>query len=274
MQKLIDFLKRPFPEGKSIHYIINVAIGIGIFVASFLFFFKPFGLHQIADRALTVSIVFGLISCVIIIVYELISLLLGIHKDDKNWTTGKWLISTLGLVLCIAAGNYYYAISIQSESPSFKGLASMLISTFAVAIFPVTFIALVKVKSSTKTHKHLASSLAHNADTTPNPEHKRAHNQLIEGVPIDDIRVIQSMQNYVNIVYLSDDLIKTELVRRTLSDVEQALQGSSITRCHRSYLVNQDHITDYSGNAQGLQLSLSKYQDTVPVSRKYVDQFR
>ncbi|NNK69400.1 MAG: LytTR family transcriptional regulator [Flavobacteriaceae bacterium] len=40
-------------------------------------------------------------------------------------------------------------------------------------------------------------------------------------------------------------------------------------RCHRSYIINVDHVQHISGNLQGYQLELSGFQDLVPVSRSY-----
>ncbi|WP_366512832.1 LytTR family transcriptional regulator DNA-binding domain-containing protein [Kordia sp.] len=48
---------------------------------------------------------------------------------------------------------------------------------------------------------------------------------------------------------------------------------SNIYKTHRSYLVNLDKIISCSGNAQGYQLSLENYTNTVPVSRSKLKAF-
>ncbi|MEM9261690.1 MAG: LytTR family DNA-binding domain-containing protein, partial [Bacteroidota bacterium] len=65
-----------------------------------------------------------------------------------------------------------------------------------------------------------------------------------------------------------------ETIRATLSGLEQQLRASTILRCHRSYLVNPNHIRQARGNAQGLRLSLVALEEEVPVSRAYVSQLR
>ncbi len=89
------------------------------------------------------------------------------------------------------------------------------------------------------------------------------------------ILFLESMQNYVLIHYLDEhDQLKKETHRNTITALSNALENSGIKRTHRSYLVNPKMIGSVSGNAQGLKLHLIHGESVVPVSRKYIDDFR
>lgn len=62
------------------------------------------------------------------------------------------------------------------------------------------------------------------------------------------------------------------LVSRTLKNFEEALQGNAqFFRCHKSYLINTDFITDYIKSDGGTLLLQGKY--SVPVSAEKVQEF-
>lgn len=85
----------------------------------------------------------------------------------------------------------------------------------------------------------------------------------------DSILYVKSEGNYCRIRYDQEGSIRTELLRISLIEIENLTFGTSIQRCHRSYLVNTEKIQRVAGNAQGYKLTLFQCKDRVPVSRKY-----
>jgi DNA-binding LytR/AlgR family response regulator len=47
-----------------------------------------------------------------------------------------------------------------------------------------------------------------------------------------------------------------------------------IMRCHRSYLVNVNHIDRVEGNSQGYRIYFETIDFAVPVSKNYVNKLR
>ena len=89
------------------------------------------------------------------------------------------------------------------------------------------------------------------------------------------IRYIEALQNYAKIGYINTEgQLKEQVERSTLKGIIQQIADTSIVKCHRSFLVNRDHITQVTGNAQGLQLTLADCKKSVPVSRAFVSVFR
>ncbi len=66
------------------------------------------------------------------------------------------------------------------------------------------------------------------------------------------------------------------LLRSSLTRIERQLRPfyPRLFRCHRAYIVNSARIVKVAGNAQGLKLTLKDAAAAIPVSRRYVDEFR
>ena len=91
----------------------------------------------------------------------------------------------------------------------------------------------------------------------------------------ENIRYAEAMQNYVTVWFLDNDSLQKEVLRATVSSIEEQLSDCAVIRCHRSYLVNVDAVEKVTGNAQGLRLKLSGItQEEVPVSRSYINKIR
>ncbi len=83
---------------------------------------------------------------------------------------------------------------------------------------------------------------------------------------IKDIIHIEGDRNY-SYIYLKNGSKK--LVSKTLSDLEELLDSKGFYRCHRSHILNREHIINYS---KGTIVELSNTIN-VPVSRRKKKQF-
>lgn len=90
-----------------------------------------------------------------------------------------------------------------------------------------------------------------------------------------DILYVESLANYVNIVFFSaSDLIQKRL-RGSLRDFENTLSPYPfIFHIHRAFLVNLNYITQVSGNAAGYKLQLFGTDKVLPVSKANVGRFK
>lgn len=89
----------------------------------------------------------------------------------------------------------------------------------------------------------------------------------------DDIYYIDSQDNYVNVHYMLDGQLSTYLLRNSTTEVEAALSGTSIMRCHRSYMVNLHHIEVLKHSKGKAEIVISDTTEiSIPVSRSYYKQ--
>lgn len=90
----------------------------------------------------------------------------------------------------------------------------------------------------------------------------------------DDIYFLEAADNYVTINYFEKDKITYYLLRSTLKKLEDSLQGTSLYRCHRSYMVNADKVKLIKKEKDGLFIQLDLYSDkAIPLSKTYADHF-
>jgi DNA-binding LytR/AlgR family response regulator len=86
-----------------------------------------------------------------------------------------------------------------------------------------------------------------------------------------DILLIKSSENYVEIVYKSNENYKQKLIRTTLRSIEEQLRKySEFIRCHRTCIVNTKYILKLSSSYQGHRLKIMDYNEEIPVSRQYL----
>lgn len=90
-----------------------------------------------------------------------------------------------------------------------------------------------------------------------------------------DIVYVESIANYLNIVYFNDAELCNKRLRSSLRDVEEALEAFPfMVRAHRAFLVNIHFITELTGNSAGMKASLFSCDKVIPVSRSNIGDFK
>lgn len=88
----------------------------------------------------------------------------------------------------------------------------------------------------------------------------------------ESLVVIESADNYVCVWYLNGDLPRKMMIRTTLKQVAEQLADSRVMRCHRSYLVNLDHVRVLRREKEGIfaELGLEGIPN-IPISKTYAE---
>lgn len=86
----------------------------------------------------------------------------------------------------------------------------------------------------------------------------------------EHLLLIESADNYVCVWYTNQNTPKKVLVRNTLKQVAEQLSSTHIQRCHRSYLINLDHVKVLRREKEGVfvELGIEGVPD-VPISKTY-----
>jgi hypothetical protein len=278
MDKLRSLLAKPFPQEESLYETLCVAGGISIFVFLFLFVFKPFGIHTQESGLFMLCLGFGITTFIASLIYEFIIIkVFGLKGPGSNFTFLKWIFYFLGVMLFISFGNFIFVRIALFDDIQWNLFPYMIRGTFAVGVFPIIFFGALALLRQEKKYQAIAQEI------TPFEsqlfESEQAATQEVCEVPTDRVLFIEAMQNYIQIHFINSEgqpAVHTE--RATLKSISDQLDGSAIAssliRCHRSYFVNQKFIDQISGNAQGLTLTLTDSDRTIPVSRSYIPVFR
>lgn len=86
----------------------------------------------------------------------------------------------------------------------------------------------------------------------------------------EHLLLIESADNYICVWYKNNNTPKKVMVRNTLKQVAEQLAATHIQRCHRSYLVNLDHVKVLRREKEGVfvELGIDGVPD-VPISKTY-----
>lgn len=285
---MFKFLQQPYPLATAGGKIITPLV-FGVFIALFLYIFRPFGLGGLApERLLRAAGGFGLVTFGIVFLEIWISpLLMPAYFREASWTVGREIFVILTDVFLIGLGNLVFSAWYLHTSFTVSSVIWFQVVTLVVGVLPVS---LWTMYTQLKLQKKYTAE-AHTLDTqvqerkhpeTPAPAPVETTVQLTaeqggEGLQLhpEQLLYIAAADNYIKVYHLEKGIVKQSMLRCSLKRAATGLEGyPQFFRCHRTFLVNLDHVTEVSGNAQGYKLQLAHTGDWVPVSRSLHQEIR
>jgi len=87
--------------------------------------------------------------------------------------------------------------------------------------------------------------------------------------------LIKAADNYIEVFYESDNQIHKQLIRSSLNKAEEKIaEFDFIIKCHRSFIVNTNHIKEIKGNSQGYMLYFENIDFPALVSQNNIEEFK
>jgi hypothetical protein len=111
----------------------------------------------------------------------------------------------------------------------------------------------------------------------PQPQELKLTGTTNESVTlqISHLLYIEAVGNYVKVNYLRNDQVHTDMLRATMKQMEETLQGyPMIVRCHRAFLVNLGQVEQIVSHSGSTQLLIKHCHESLPVSRSNMAQVR
>lgn len=261
---LVHYLE--LPRYKSIF-----VLSIGLFLCVFLLVFQPFGVSNYDPRfeidVAFIGYMLGVGAAVTAALaaseFVLRPLLLPAASRGSMIAWIAWdyvLAGSVTYVYYNHMGNWH-DLSLGSHLGFLRDVG--LVISFPIAGF------LLHIR-----HTALASRFVHLTTLAPRtPSQERLQFTSDNGkdvltIAAGDLLYLESQDNYLDVVYLSNGARRSKLIRSSLKRIEaMALPG--LARCHRSFMVNLFQVRACHGNQHGLKLSLPGLDQTLPVSRAY-----
>ncbi|MBR3480880.1 MAG: LytTR family transcriptional regulator [Prevotella sp.] len=92
---------------------------------------------------------------------------------------------------------------------------------------------------------------------------------------ISNLLFIEAVGNYVKVSHLRDGQVRTDMLRATMKQMEETLQGyPMIVRCHRAFLVNLGQVEQIVSHSGSTQLLIKHCHESLPVSRSNMSQVK
>lgn len=268
----MSVLSKPFPRPESRTSQIATVIGVGVFIALFLLLFKPFGLHEdYPNRFLTILGYGAITSIVLGVMSLLLPLAFPRWFEEGHWTVGKEMLMSSTTVFMIGLSNAMYTASVFGWPLSANLIINFQIITIIVGVIPMSFLVLLRYRQQSVVYDRGANALNNRITEQPNNRITEQPNAEEESSRLADklssLLAIEAADNYVTEFWEGPRGVRQNLVRATMKMMEERPGlPPTMMRCHRSWLVNLDHVERVTGNAQGYRLHLP-FGLEIPVAR-------
>lgn len=267
-------LNKSYPTTDDLKLNIQSAAGISLGLFLFLLFFQPLNPPTSEfNRKLLVLAGFGVIHFLLLVTCRVFipSVFPGLFQAEK-WTIKKEaFLHLLFLVLNSVAFSFYARYVGKIEINFNNAVNIVLISAASVAVLVIiNEYKFLKKKLQLLTGQK--ENVAEKEAETLNGIEFRSENQSEHFFLFpEQIILIKSAGNYIEIVYKQNGKPGRRLIRNTLAYAEQLLaKYPFLIRCHRSTVVNINCIQKVNKTSEGLKLDLIDYSRAVNVSRQYV----
>ena len=275
-------LDNPYPSPSPEVRNLLVALLFGVFISFFLIFFEPFGIDLASGKTkLYPLFFFGLITTIVLSVFlYLLPLTFPALFKEGYWKVKHQIVYCSIILLVIATLNGLYTNHINTLSFSWQNYWWIINRTFILGCIPFSILILVdSMRKERSNHKAAKVILDIKRDKRIAQEGIQwsINTQLKnESFTFNDssFAFAEAHGNYIDFYFENSDGIKFKTYRINLTAFEKQVSAPYLCRCHRSYLVNLNRVTDITGNAQGLKLILNDKKSVVPVSRKYIPEIK
>ncbi|WP_343328472.1 LytTR family DNA-binding domain-containing protein [Polaribacter staleyi] len=285
MKKIINWLSIPYYFNPSVKFKLKISFFHGLFIFLFLYLFKPFYLNLFEVIILEYTLGIGIITCLGTFIFLYIpALIFKEYFNEDNWTIGRNLLL---MVVGVTSGSVllWYITQIYSETYQLIKISFLefLFYTFLVSLIPLIFFIFFNEKKirirrekkvseikEIKKEKEIDLIIELAKEISIYSDNGKENITFL----IDNLVYVTSQGNYASFFLINkNNELKEKILRVTLTKIATELKEySNIIRCHKSYIVNIDYITDISGNARGYLLKSDFISTSIPVSRSFSKQ--
>jgi hypothetical protein len=284
MKNFLKWLSTPYYFNPSLRFKLRISFFHGLFIFLFLYLFKPFYLNHFEVIILEYTLGIGIIASLATFLGLYIPpIIFKDYFNEDNWTIGRNLflmivgVTSVGIVLWSITELYSEAYQLTKIS-----LLEFLFYTLLVSLIPLIFFVFfnekkIRVRREKKVFE--IKEIKKDKEISRTKELAKEINIYSDNgkekitFPIDTLVYVTSQGNYASFFLIHDNTLKEKILRVTLTKIAKELEEySNIIRCHKSYIVNVNYITDISGNARGYLLKSEFIPIVIPVSRSFSKQ--
>ena len=239
-------------------------IVLPLFFFSFILIYRPFDVESLIGSE-WFGVHLTILSCIILVSTIVTRLLYYFIPMRLNYVLYVfWCFAEMIFVSFFVA--LYMWLVLKKPAPYFEILASSVEVTVFTLVIPYAILAL-----SLRLYEY--HSLASNPDDNSNARirfYDDKHNLKIVLTPAS-ILYITAEENYVNIYYSDDNVVRNYVLRCTMKSIDDLCHENGLLRCHRSFFVNPRHIKSLRKDKDGFvraELDISGVRH-IPVSQRY-----
>lgn len=242
-------------------------VGIPVFFVAFSLVYTPFFLMDFMGVG-PMDVAFNLVmsGCILLIVLVGTRLALYFMWKSLHFTLDSYLLWCIAEMFVSAMFLSLYFSLMQGGEPYFHVLGKCFRMSFGILVFPYLILLFVGYSRDS------GSSGVSDADETL-IRFKDSAGKLKLAISPQSILFVEAEENYVHIHYLDGARIKDFVLRSSMKNVEETVSSCGIVRCHRSFLVNPQHISMLRKDRElGVLVDFdAPSAKSIPVSKSYYD---
>lgn len=280
---MFENLNQPYPFHNNFKHNLRTITLVSMGFMLITLYFQPFGIDFLASpKDGYFVLVLGLVSAATFFLSTLV--LPGFLPrlfESSRWTIRKELIWNLGMFIFLIAG--FSLSALIFEIPDMQSLT--LFRSGALALLPLVLFNMVNYNHALKNKvvqvfdsgRHWLEEQDKSSRETKGKAVKivSENKREVYEDKLDNVVLIQSAGNYIEVFYLKDDHIRRQVIRQTLSAVETILSTfPEIIKCHRCCLINRQHVKRLTGVSPAYTLELEGLDFQVPVARHKAAEMR
>ena len=275
---MLKLLNKPYPFNDDFKQNARTIFIISAGVFLFLFLFQPLQIDMLETRDKYFLVIgLGIITFLSLSLNLLImpSLLpkVFIHRA---WTIKKEIFWDLWILFTVAVGYYLYYKALNIMVFGFDVIIKIILIAIVPTSVLITFNRNRLLLNHLRTAQEINQKLHDNREIPEKLVHFVSDYQKDTlSVKVSQILLIRSASNYIEVFWKQGGQGSHQMIRYSLTNAEEVLKEYKfIMRCHRSYLVNVNHIDRVEGNSQGYRIYFETIDFAIPVSKNYVNKLR
>jgi LytTr DNA-binding domain len=276
---MIKFLNKPYPFNDDLKHNAKIILFISLGVLVFLLIFQPIKIDSFSTRDIFYLFTGLAISTFLILCVNLLILPSLFPKLFYNniWNIKREIIWNLWIMFSISTSNLlFYTKLFGLFDIGFSDIGRILLLGF----LPVSALIVINQDRLFRSHLKSAQELNKKLMDSKIKKEKLVHfesdykKDKLSILP-SSLILIKSADNYIEIYFESEGGIKNQMIRSSLKRAGETIKEFDfIIRCHRTYIVNTNHIKEIEGNSQGYKLYFERLGFTAQVSQKYINSFK
>ena len=280
---MFENLNQPYPFHNNFKHNLRTITLVSMGFMLITLYFQPFGIDFLASRKDGYFVLaLGLLSAAIFFLNTLVLPgLLPRLFESSRWTIRKEIIWNLGMFIALIVS--FSLSALLFEIPDMQSLT--VFRSGALAMLPLVLFNIVNYNHALKNKvvqvfdsgRHWLEEQDKSSKVTKAQPVKivSENGREIFEDNLENIVLIQSAGNYIEVFFRKDGLIRRQVIRQTLSSVESLLlEFPDMIKCHRRCLINRLHVKRISGTSPAYNLEVEGLDFQVPVARHKAAELR
>ncbi len=252
--------------------IVGLVSFTALFALVFINIYKPFSSSQWYNVSSFMFFVYSsliILTGVLVVRISRIIMYLYSRKHSISYVTyGIWVFLE---ILFMSLFYTIYSIILDSDKDVMETFQSSVINTALVLLLPYSVLWFYYGWKETTKKLEFLKNEGEELNVIPgNLSFKDEKGILRLSLDSRELLFIESADNYAVINYTNKGRVKRYLIRNTLRNIENNLENTMVTRCHRSFLVNLQRAKVIRREKDGLFIELdADGVIDIPVSKSF-----